>query len=149
MSTGYRTRPNIPWQEFLTNLPEGVQVSDHEKNTDTSKLITDGTSYLWCHTGDGTATGFERYGFQPQVDDLLEAIADKFEIRIVSEYEDDFWDETDKVQMDLDDYAVDWAVYVAENGEEKARSDFKSLVVRGKELGLEVTDVYPDNKPIE
>lgn len=99
MSIDYRTETPITWDSFFANLPEGIEI-DTENNDAAGKCITDGTNYLWVYTGDGSDISFSKYG-QNQVDDMIEAIEEKFETGILSEHHPEFFTNEDGILDDL------------------------------------------------
>jgi hypothetical protein len=155
MSTAFRVRPELPWDYLFANLPEGIKeeivpASDHSNGTtDKQRCLTNGQGYLWAYTGDGSDTSFERYGLNHQAaEEILDVLADKFNVRVVSEYDDDFFSADETVESDLEDYAEEWAVHVAEEGEEQARQQFMALIERARAVGLQTAATYPDGQPL-
>ena len=105
MSTVYRTQPGIPWSQFLANLPAFVKPAPNDDETDQQKCFTDGSNYLWAYDGVDGFVDFTRYG-RNFVDDLLESVADKFGVAVLSEHHPDFFKIRNEVDEDIDESVV-------------------------------------------
>lgn len=106
MSTAYRPEPELKWTEFWKNLPSSLreEIVKPEKRkdgttsdgtTETSRCLTDGTSFVWCYTGDkdtGTVS-FERYGIQATLDEILSAIEEHYEVELIDEHDERFFED--------------------------------------------------------
>jgi hypothetical protein len=56
---------------------------------------------------------------------------------------------TNKQTVPVDQTGL-WSVYMAEEGEERARANYRRWIEEGKALGIELDpNYYPDGKPIE
>lgn len=107
MSTAYRCFPELPWAKIWEKLPEGVREEivtpeppDGTGTREKSRCLTDGTSFIWATTGDGTDTYFDRYGIQSTLDDLIEKIESHYGVELVDEYDPRFWEGYEEVEED-------------------------------------------------
>lgn len=95
MSTSYRCQPALPWQSFLVGAgAAGLEFDETaEDAAETNKVLRDPDSghYLHASTGDGSDTAFERYGAN-NARFLIEKIEAHFRVRIISEHDDEFWE---------------------------------------------------------
>lgn len=99
MSTGYITEPEIKWVDFWKDLPPSLREEIVPKSKDSNgttkiqRCLTDGTSFLWCFTGDqkkGTIS-FERYGLQITIEDIVCAIEAHYGVEMIDEHDDRFY----------------------------------------------------------
>jgi hypothetical protein len=94
MSTSYRSLTPVRFAELFDGRLKDAGIHEHqskEEQTSNHKCLTDGRNFLWVRCDqDRLVTTFARYGLNaPQR--ILRAIADKFDVDIVSEYEPEFW----------------------------------------------------------
>jgi hypothetical protein len=58
-------------------------------------------------------------------------------------------DKIEQVKSELKTMANEWSVFCAEDGEDKCKRQFKALVTKARELGINnVVDKYPDGTKI-
>jgi hypothetical protein len=93
MSTDFRPLTPIRMADLFDGRLQDVGVHEHhsEEATANPKCLTDGQNCLWVHADEeGLVSSFSRHGRNaPQR--ILGAIADEFDVDIVSEYEPQFW----------------------------------------------------------
>jgi hypothetical protein len=93
MSTRYCTLTPIRFADLFDGRLKEVGIHEqHDEDQDTDEgCLTDGRNFLWVRSNEqGIVTTFARYGAnEPQR--ILQAIADKFDVDIVSEYEPQYW----------------------------------------------------------
>jgi hypothetical protein len=106
MSTCYRFEEPVPFEQ-LRNLPSVfledkgfsiVPVRDNgvEKPMDTEFMLRDmNGNHLHVYTGDGTDTGFTRWGSN-DVNDLISALSEHFDLSILSEHDNGYFDNVDR-----------------------------------------------------
>lgn len=99
MSICYRTTTPVTWDNFFANLPEGITIAPNADPQIAGKCITDGTNYLWVHTGDGSDISFVKYG-RNYVEDMIETIEDQFDTQIINEHHPDFFTEEDRAELE-------------------------------------------------
>jgi hypothetical protein len=93
MSTDFRPLGPIRMADLFDGRLENVGVHQHhcEETTSNKKCLTDGRNFLWVYCNEeGLASTFTRYGLNAPRR-ILGAIADEFDVDIVSEYEPEFW----------------------------------------------------------
>lgn len=103
MSTDYRFEPNVPFKKVLKKLPKGIVIEDNPKNTDTEKCLTDGSDYIWLYDCGGNAS-FTRWGGNDP-HEMLEAIADKFKVAILSEHDEGYFTDEELAEFEAVDEA--------------------------------------------
>jgi len=108
MSTDYVPNKNIPFSEVKTFNHNGVKVDTIDE--DENVILTDGTNYLWAYprvdietyknvnnnfqfiySNSYEGVMFTRYGGN-NPDRIIGAIQDFFNVRLISEYEDEYGD---------------------------------------------------------
>lgn len=102
MSTSYITVPEIKLADFWKSLPPSVREAVADNESETSRCITDGTSFFWCYDGDGVVS-FSRFGFQETLDDIIAAIEEHYHVELIDEHDDRYWDGCDEEDCDEDD----------------------------------------------
>ncbi len=122
MSTDFRPLTPIHFAELFDGRLKDLGVHEHQNKDQPSiaKCLTDGRNFLWVHSNEqGFVDSFTRFGGNsPQR--ILRAIADKFDVDILSEYEPEFWGyETEE------EWHAAWATIA-----EKDEQDFYNDVVR-------------------
>ena len=122
MSTDYAALTPIHFADlFDGRLKEvGVHEQQNEDETSNKRCLTDGKNFLWVHSNaQGLVSSFTRHGGNaPQR--ILRAIADKFDVDIVSEYEPEYWGYETEEEWD-----AAWGAIA-----EKHKRDFYNDVVR-------------------
>lgn len=102
MSTAYRPEPELSWVSFWEKVPSSLREeivkpedsSGTANTTETSRCLTDGSSFLWVYTGDpvtGTVS-FERYGSQSTILDIIGTIEEHYDVELISEHDDRFFE---------------------------------------------------------
>ena len=94
MSTNYRPIPDISATDLFDGRLAAFGVHEHhnENTTEKSRTLTDNRNYLCVHIADdGLVSAFTRYMPNGAPGKILRAIADTFDVDIVSEYEPLFW----------------------------------------------------------
>lgn len=94
MSTDYRPLIDIEAADMFDGRLEifGVREHRNENTTETSRMLTDGRNYLWVYVTDGgLVSGFTRFAPNGAPGKILRAIADAFDVAIVSEHEPEYW----------------------------------------------------------
>jgi hypothetical protein len=92
MSVDYRPLSPISFCQLFDRELEDTGVRQHfnEKTTSKDKCLTDGQNFVWVWSDDEEMASFTVYGSnRPQC--ILQAIADKFGVSIVSEHEPQYW----------------------------------------------------------
>jgi len=93
MSTCYRCIPPLPFADFLAGLSaSGLSISDHPDATDKDVCVTDGSDFIWASTGDGSDTGFTRYGGNFG-EGIIDEICEHFDVDILSEHDDGYFED--------------------------------------------------------
>jgi hypothetical protein len=108
MSTDYRPLTRIFSTDLFDGRLEAFGVREHfnKETTETERVLTDGRDYLWVYVKHGFAGIFTRY--YPNGGGLiLNAIAEAFDVDIVSEYEPRFWGFDTQEEWDAADAAWD------------------------------------------
>jgi hypothetical protein len=122
MSTDFRPITPIRMADLFDGRLEDVEVREQhsEEATSNRRCLTDGRNFLWVYcNGEGLVSTFTRYGLNaPQR--ILRAIADEFDVDIVSEYEPEFWGYETK-----EEWEADWTAMA-----EKDEQDFYDEVVK-------------------
>jgi hypothetical protein len=122
MSTHYAALTPIHFADlFDGRLKEvGVHEQQNENQNSNKRCLTDGRNFLWAHSDEqGLVSSFTRHGGNaPQR--ILRAIADKFDVDIVSEYEPEYWGYETEEEWD-----AAWRAIA-----EKQEQDFYNDVVR-------------------
>jgi len=94
MSTGYRPLRNVRAAQLFDGRLKECGVFEHFKpefTTATRRCLTDGTNYVWANVGeDGFLDSFNRYAGNRAIV-ILRAVAEEFDMSIVSEYEPQYW----------------------------------------------------------
>src|SRR5262249_19760508 len=92
-ATDFRPLGRLRMADLFDGCLKEVGVHEHQSKeaTANSKCLTDGRNCLWVYGDEkGLVSVFSRYGMNaPQR--ILQAIADRFHVDIVSEYEPKFW----------------------------------------------------------
>ena len=93
MSTDFRPLKHIAATDMFDGRLEAFGVREHFNvdTTDTSRMLTDGRNYLWVYVRDDLVAAFTRYAPNGSPGKILSAIAEAFDVDIVSEYEPQFW----------------------------------------------------------
>jgi hypothetical protein len=116
MSTHYCPLSPIYIGDLLDGRVKNVWV--HEQTSPEhgpfEKCLTDGRNFLWVHVdADGRVTSFTRYRPNGAPQGILRAIAEAFDVEIVSEHDPRFWGFETKAEWD-----ASWAA-VAEQHEQE------------------------------
>jgi hypothetical protein len=110
---------------------EDIRVPEHhnEDTTSNSRCLTDGRTFLWIYCDDdGLVSTITRHGGNaPQR--ILQAISEKFDVDIVSEYEPEFWGYKNQEEWDAD---------TAARAEKNEQNFYNEVVkfVQQKECGI-------------
>jgi len=124
MSTDYRPLTPIHMTDLFDGRLEkdGVQEQYGKEATSNRKCLTDGRNVLWAGCNEeGLVSTFTRYGLNsPQR--ILRAIADVFDVDIVSEHEPEFWGYETKEEWD-----AAWAA-MAEKDEQEFYNEVAKFV---------------------
>jgi hypothetical protein len=92
MSTDFRPLTPIRMEELLDGRSDDVGVYEHHSKDATSRCLTDGVNFLWVYSNEkGLVSTFTRWAPNGNPQRILCAIADQFDVDIVSEYEPEFW----------------------------------------------------------
>lgn len=132
MSTDFRALTPIPMGDLFDGRLKNVGVHEHLSQEVTAKrrCLTDGRNFLWVYSDEnGLVSSFSRYGMNaPQR--ILRAVANEFNVDIVSEYDPEFWGYKTK-----DEWDAAWTKMA-----EKDKQDFYDQVakfVRGESHNIE------------
>ena len=88
MDTGYKVvEGTLPPIKELASLP-GCSLVD--SNYERYVIKMPNKHYISCGETDGHTTHFVRYGIN-HVSEFLDMLSEKFNVRIVSEHNDEFW----------------------------------------------------------
>jgi hypothetical protein len=91
MSTDYTPERAIRACDLFDGRLGRFGVHEHIKpdgTTESTRCLSDGHNYLWVHIlADGVVYGFTRYATN-YAETILNSIADAFETKIISEYEE-------------------------------------------------------------
>jgi len=78
-----------PFDGALASFQVREEVTD--RTTPNHRCLTDGSNWLWAYRGDdGSVAGITRYGLNAP-GKVLRAIADAFDVEIVSDDEPQYW----------------------------------------------------------
>jgi hypothetical protein len=103
MSTGYiaiagvgadkLSLANIRAADLFDGRLEAFGIYEHfnEETNEADRMLTDGRNYLWVKVEGGLVSAFVRYASNGAPGKILGAIADAFDVDIVSEYQPQFW----------------------------------------------------------
>jgi hypothetical protein len=94
MSTDFRPLTPIRMEDLFDGRLEDVGVYEHHSKDATShnRCLTDGVNFLWVHSNEeGLVSTFTRWAPNGEPQRILCAIADQFDVDIVSEYEPQYW----------------------------------------------------------
>src|SRR5262249_33361506 len=95
MSTDYCLLEKVPACDLFDGRLEAFGVREHVKpdeTTERTRCLTDGRNYLWVYIDDDGFVGcLTRYLPNGAPGKILNALANAFDIDIVSEYEPQFW----------------------------------------------------------
>jgi hypothetical protein len=96
MSTYYRFEEPIPYEKVLKELPEGVtfvKATKKELKDGMLDCLTDGENFLAIKASKGGEdTELSRFGGN-DVRGIIEALMEKFEVTILSEHDEGFFDD--------------------------------------------------------
>jgi hypothetical protein len=139
MSTDFRSLTQIRFAELFDGRLQDAGVYEHHSRNATSseRCLTDGVNFLWVFSNEeGLVSSFTRWAPNGSPERILGAIADEFDVEIVSELEPQFWGyETEK------EWEEAWSA-MAEKAEQKAKQDeqdfYNAVVkfVRGESHGI-------------
>jgi hypothetical protein len=129
MSINFRPLTPIRMEDLFDDRLEDVGVYEHHHKEATShyRCLTDGVNFLWVYSNEeGLVSTFCRWAPNGNPQRILCAIADQFDVDIVSEYEPQYWGfETEE------EWEAAWAAMA-----QKDEQDFYNEVakfVRGKD----------------
>jgi hypothetical protein len=94
MSTDFRPLTPIRMADLIDGRLEDVGVHEHHSKEATSgnRCLTDGVNFLWVYSNEeGLVSTFCRWAPNGNPQRILCAIADQFDVDIVSEYEPQYW----------------------------------------------------------
>jgi hypothetical protein len=93
MSTDYRSLADIAATDLFDGRLEdfGVRECFSDETTEQRRGLTDGHNYLWVNITDGLVSDFTRYAPNGAPGKILKAIAESFDVEVVSEHEPQFW----------------------------------------------------------
>jgi hypothetical protein len=98
MSVCYRVDPPVPTENLRQAVRDGklpgISILPCVA-PDKGEMLFDGTNYLHFYAGDGTDTGFCRFGGNDPVP-ILDAIAEHFEVEYLREHDDGFYEDEDE-----------------------------------------------------
>jgi hypothetical protein len=103
MSTDFRSLTPIRMADLFDGRLENDGVHEHHSKeaTATQKCLTDGQNFLWVYANEkGLVSSFSRYCMN-RTWRILNAIANEFDVDIVSEYEPEFWGYKTKEEWDM------------------------------------------------
>src|SRR4051812_16509239 len=129
MSTDYRPLGQLFISDLLDGRLEVYGIKEHS-NAEESCCLFDSASYVHVHETDGKVESFSRYAGN-NADYILSSVSEAYGLRIVSEYEPEYWGFDTQAEWD-----AAWAA-MAKKDEEK---HYLNLIryVRG-----EPTDIIP------
>jgi hypothetical protein len=93
MSTHYICTPAIPFADLRAALPKiGLKEVETKDTSETTISVTDGSFFMFAYADDeGQDCSFERFGGN-MVSDMLEAIAEHFDVEILSEHDEGYFE---------------------------------------------------------
>ncbi len=104
MSTDYCTLKPVPFADVFDGRLARYYIHEHvvpDETSDGRRCLTDGRHYLWCYASDdGQLVRMTRYGVTNYPLRILEAVAQVFDVDIVSEYEPQYWGFDTQEEMD-------------------------------------------------
>lgn len=93
MSTAYKFNEPITRDKFEEVLREiGVSEQITDDTTIDRFCVGNDKDYMWCYpTEDGMVMKFCRYGSSYDAEDFLQYVADRMDLTLYSEHDDEYW----------------------------------------------------------
>ena len=114
MSTDCRPLEPIPFSHLFDGRlgTRGISESASESASDGVKRLTDGSNYLWayCEEGADSVAVFVRYASCGNPENIISAIEDEFDCRIVSEYQPEYLGQSLLTDLHHDDSRYDLCI---------------------------------------